>query len=136
MAATAGYNTEVKVSTDDTSASYNDVFGAHDVSIGLNANMLDVTDFGDTAMSRIAGLLDFPISFSYFYDNSDTAQGALQSALLNGTTVYIQVIPDGTNGFQVECLVESLDHSTSVDGVPTVSASLQSVAAATTSLTS
>ena len=133
MAATQGFNAVIEVSSDDVT--YSNVGIANDASANLQAAMLDVTQFGDSAIDRIAGLFDTPISFSGHYDNSDTGQALILTQFLARNSIYAQFKPDGTNGFKVECRVESYEFAATPDGTSTFSVSLQSISAPSTSLT-
>jgi predicted secreted protein len=91
--------------------------GINQFSIGLSRDMLDTTDFvGGAFRQRIAGLKDFPISFSGDFEPADAAYVLLRTAWTNGTTVFARILPDGTNGFEVECRVPNMEFSGSVDG--------------------
>lgn len=125
--ANAGLDTDVHVSTDDST--YNAVGGANSISMNLQKAMIEVTEFGDSAIDRITGLFDTPVSVSGFYSPSDTGQSAIRTQFLSGGTIYARVLPDGTNGFKVQCRVESFELSSDPSGAATFSASLQSIAA-------
>lgn len=130
MAADQGYAGDYEISTDDTT--YYSVSGANTVSQNLSRAMLEVTDFDDTAINRIAGLFDTPCSIGGHRDPDDSnGQEALITAWLAGTTVYVRCLPDGTNGFKVACLVENVDFSSSPDGTAQVTFNFQSIAAPT-----
>lgn len=112
--AVAGFSSTVEVSTDDST--YNEVGGAYDVTFDPSRNALDATDFSDTDMARVMGLGDVSVSISANYDDSDTGQSALDTALDNGSDIWVRVLFDGTNGLKAKCLVESVSYSSSVDG--------------------
>lgn len=129
MAASAGFNATIEVSVDDST--YNDIGIANTVSGNLQAAMLEITSFGDGAIKRIAGLFDTPVTVSGHYDDGDTGQAAIRSALTGRTQLYVRYLPDGTNGFKVLCLVESYEFGSGVSDTNTFSVSFQSVAAPT-----
>lgn len=130
MAADQGYAGDFEISTDDTT--YYSINGANSVSQNLSRAMLEVTDFDDTAINRIAGLFDTPCSFSGHRDVDDTnGQEALRAALFSGATIYVRCLPDGTNGFKVATIVESFEVSSTPDGTTQFSCQLQSTAAPT-----
>jgi hypothetical protein len=94
--------------------------------------MLEVTDFDDTAIDRIAGLFDTPCSFGGHRDPDDTnGQEAILTQWLAGNAIYVRALPDGTNGFKVQCRVENFEISSTPDGTTQFSTQLQSIAAPT-----
>ena len=125
--ANSGIDTDVNVSTDNTT--FNPVGGANSVSQNLQRALIEVTEFGDGAIDRISGLFDTPVSISGFYKAADAGQSALRAQLFSGGSIYVQVLADGTNGYAVECLVESFEIGSDPSGAATFSASLQSKAA-------
>lgn len=129
MAATPGFNATIEVSADDST--YNDIGIANTVSGNIQAAMLEITSFGDGAMKRIAGLFDAPITVSGHYDDSDTGQTAIKTALLARTPLYVRYLADGTNGFKVLALVENHEFASGVGDTNTFSVSFQSIAAPT-----
>lgn len=129
MAATAGFNATIEVSADDST--YNSIGIANQASGTLQRAMLEVTQFGDSAIDRIYGLKDTPISVSGHYDAADTGQAAINSANINGTQLYVRFLADGTNGFKVLCLVESVAISAGVSDTATFDISFQAIAAPT-----
>lgn len=129
MAASAGFNATIEVSVDDST--YNDIGIANTVSGNLQAAMLEITSFGDGAIKRIAGLFDYPVTVSGHYDDGDTGQTAIRSALVGRSQLYVRYLPDGTNGFKVLCLVENHEMASGVSDTNTFSVSFQSVAAPT-----
>jgi hypothetical protein len=91
-------------------------------------NILDMTKFGHTHKVRAAGIKDSSVSLSGNYDPAD-ATGQLK--LEPGDTVWIQVLPDGVAGSQIEMLVENFEQTADANGKQTFSSSLQGTAAPT-----
>src|SRR5690554_4961606 len=56
----------------------------------------------------------------------ETTNQAIRDNYLNGTDLWIQILPDGTNGFEVKVLVSSFEISASVDGAVEFNAELES----------
>ncbi len=85
--------------------------------------LLDITEFGDSYKSRLAGLLDSSISISGNYYASDTTG---QDVLVPGASVYVGVYPSGSGvaGTQIPAIVENYEVSAEVAGKQTFSASL------------
>lgn len=125
--ATPGYQGSIEVNTTDSFPGTS-VGGANSVSGPFSRAMLDITDFDDTAVNRIAGLNDSSLTISGHEDYADAGQDILRAAVLSGATIYAQMLPDGTNGFKFTCKVESYEPSNAPDGTPQFSCSLQGVA--------
>lgn len=125
--ATAGFSGVVAVSTDDST--YNALNGCNSVSMPTSRAMLDITDFEDTSVNRIAGLKDSSASLSGHFDHSDTAQAALRAAAASGATVYVRYLYDGTNGTKIAGIVESFELSATPDGTVEFSCTVQANAA-------
>lgn len=127
---TAGYLSTFAVSEDGTT--YNTVGGCNNGNMPFARAMLEVTEFGDSAVDRISGLADQSATVSGHYIGSDTAQAALIAGLQNGTDVYVRWLPDGTNGFVVRGKVENFEVSAGVDATVEFSCTVQGVAGFTT----
>lgn len=84
--------------------------GAKDFSFSNSRDVLDTTDFkdGDTR-TKTVGLRDGSGSISGDWEPTDSIQTILRNAHINGTTVYVTDLPDGTNGFTYPVLVESIE---------------------------
>ena len=131
--AIAAHPAVVDVSTDDIT--YNEVDGINDFSFDPGVDILDTTDFKDTsgAKTKIVGLQDTSVEISGDYEDADTnGQNIIRTGFLNGTSVYIGFKYDGTDGYKVQCLVESFSITGSVDGKVEWSASLTSIGAVST----
>jgi len=132
MAATASYLAEVQCNI--SGGSFSTLAGVNDVSVSISRTLVDVSVMNatDDFTKRLAALKDFPISVSGFFEPTDTAYGHIQSAFVDSALpLVVKVFFDGTKaatkrGFQVTCLVESIEVSASVDGAQEVSISLQS----------
>jgi predicted secreted protein len=122
--ANAGYLVGISVSDDDTS--YDAVGGANNCSQNMSAAMLEVTEYGDTAMKRIAGLFDSPISISGHRKYADAGQAALVAAHIGRTPIWVKRLHNGTNGYKVQCLVANFNEAGGVGETATFDAQLQS----------
>jgi len=111
----------------------NAITGLNDASFNINGETIEVTTFESAGWKeRIAGLKDFSMSLSGFYEKDDAdGQGALKTALLNGTSVPVDYLVDGSSGFRGDYLVTSMETGASPSGEVTVSFSLESTGALT-----
>lgn len=107
MAKLAGKQFLVKVSTTAGGAgSYTAALGINDGTVNLSGTNVDVAEFGDTWIERIQALKDASYDLKGFYNSADTTgQQALQSALINDTEVWIEMLPNGTAGFKQQVKV-------------------------------
>jgi predicted secreted protein len=127
--ALAGHAILVQVAATDIAGS--EVDGLTSVDFGVNADLLETTDFADTsgAKTRIAGLKDVEVTLSGDYESADTGQALLVSSFASGATVYVRFGPNGTTGIKAGCKVESYKISGAIDGKVEVSFSLKATAA-------
>lgn len=100
------------------------VEGVDNATLNKLADILEISQFGDTYKKRMAGLKDSNVSLSGNYRHDDTTG---QLKLEPGDAVWIAVFPQGTgeDGTQIEMVVESFEQSASVDGKQEFSSSLQ-----------
>ena len=133
MAANAGINTDIYISTDDdvanASPTYTAIGGINNVSMSHSGNSIDVGVFNVTPfVRRILGIRDVSYSLSGFYDPSDTMQSAIRTAWLNDSAIFIKYMPTGGaagTGFKSKVRVGSINISASADGVVEWSADLE-----------
>ncbi len=124
----AGHSVVISVSSDDIS--YSTVDGVKDFSFDPNNELLDVTDFADgSARVRIAGLFDNGVTLSGDYERTDTGAALIRTQFAAGSTIYIKILTDGTNGFKATTKVESFSISGSVDSTVQFSATFKGIAA-------
>lgn len=117
---------DVVINVSDDDVTYNQVAELNDGTQTIDGTNIDITEFGDDWINRIQGLKDGTYSLSGFYAPSDTdGQVAIRDALINDTTLYVQFLHDGTNGFQQEVKVATFEVSASVDGAVEVSIDLE-----------
>ena len=89
-------------------------------------DMLDISKYGNEYKNRIGGLKDTNVTLSGNYNPSDT-NGQLK--IVPGDFVWLQVLPDGTNGKKVKMIVEDFTLQAPVEGKQTFSSTLQGVEA-------
>lgn len=109
-----------------SAAPANEIDGINSIRYGESAAMLTTMDFAQTSehITRIRGLKDGQIELAGDYEHSDAPQLAIRTAKRNGTSYFVRILWDGTNGVEVECLVESFNIEPDVEGKVTFSASL------------
>lgn len=119
---TASAGNALKLYIGSSSTPTDELEGANNATFTLNREALDSTDFKTGAYrERIMGLKDFPVSISGDFEPADAAYGAVKTGYTNGSTVYVRILPDGTNGVEIPCKVTSLAFSTSVEGKAEIS---------------
>ena len=106
--------------------------GINEASITLNGETIDVTTFlSGGFVKKIRGLTSADLSLSGFTIPSDTEQVELITAFLAGDDVTLQVLFDGTVGYEGDFLSSSIDQGSTVSGEVTFSVSLESNGAIT-----
>lgn len=109
MAAISGKDGKV---TDGT----NTVGEISEWSLDIDADVIEVTKFGDQWRVKIVGLKDWSGSFAGRWDMSDLlGQKAFQDALLGGTTKTLRLYANATQYYAGTAIIESLSVDSSVD---------------------
>lgn len=104
-----------------------EVGGIDTANITLGRTVLDASIFkGGAFKRRILGLKDMPLVLSGNWVPGDTAQAAMKTAWGDGTSMYVQILPDGTNGFEIEYKVTDMEFPNEVDGKAQVTFTLAS----------
>lgn len=98
--------------------------GVDNSTLNKLADILEITQFGDSYKKRIAGLKDSNVSLSGNYDPADTSG---QLKLEPGDDVWIALFPEGTTakGKQIEMIVENFEQSATADGKQEFSSTIQ-----------
>lgn len=100
--------------------------------LSIDVDMLEITKFLDSAKGYIAGLYAWNGKASGRFDQTDaTGQAALQTALLNGTTVALKLYVNATNSYSGTAFVKSMNPKASVSGTVEVEFSFQGSGALT-----
>lgn len=117
MAQNAAYLSKLKHAT-TLGGSYTAIEGATTASMDMSIDELDISDLKDDDGWRrfIMGLGGSSISFDMDVVEGDTQQDAIRAALTGRTTVFLQYLYDGTNGFKGEFYITSISYSSPVDG--------------------
>ena len=120
--ATAGYLGKAKHAT-TLGGSYTAIDGIKEVSFPLKRASLDTSDLKDDSgwKTSIVGMAEGDVTLSGDWLPADTQQAALRTAFINGTSVFLQVLPDGTNGYKGEFYVTGFDIQPSMDGLASIS---------------
>ena len=131
--ATAANTATVSVAT-SLGGSYSNLVGAKDFTDSNTLDAIDVTAFDDGIdRTRIVGLRDNEVSVSGTWQSSGTGFGRVTSAFYSSTptTVFLQVLKDGTNGYKAEYWVTKFDVKGAVDGAVTVDITFSRTGAST-----
>jgi len=127
--AIAGKSMAVRVAT-TAAGTYTSVAEIKEASMSHAGNNQDISTFGSAWVLRLQGLKDATYSLSGFYNPTDTnGQVAIRNAWLNDTPLFVQFLPNGTNGFRQEVRVSSYEVSASADGAQEVSIELEGTGA-------
>jgi len=108
--------------------SFTTINGVDNATLRRLCNILDFTNFGHEYKTRGAGIKDTSVALAGNYDPDDPNG---QLVLEPGDTVFVQVLPDGSIGKQIEMIVENFEQTAAADGKQTFSSSLQGVNAPT-----
>lgn len=121
--AVAGYGGSVKIGA-------NTVANVKQWELPLGADLYDTSSLGSQWKTYVAGLLGSDAKVDVFTDLTDTnGQIAMQSALLGGTTVTLNLLTSTANGatqhtYSGTAFVKSLDSKVVVNGVEEMSLTL------------
>lgn len=123
MAFTHGKSTKVYVSGYDLSAFLNMA------NVAMNADLAEVSTFGSTYKSFVAGLVDSKMSLGGFFDSVTGGPDAVLTSLL-GTDAYLAVLPQGdvqgTRGRGMYGVEITYEVTTGLDGAAQISMEAQS----------
>jgi predicted secreted protein len=127
----AGRKSSILVST-TVGGSYSQVQGVKSITHTLNGTMVDDSEMGVNWNQRIQGLKDCKVSFTGGRRSADTnGQEIIKTAFLNDTDLYVQVLWDGTNGYQFYGKVSKFEVQTSVEGKAELSCDIEGSGAVT-----
>tara|TARA_A100001201_G_scaffold143755_1_gene147234 strand:+ start:3671 stop:4057 length:387 start_codon:yes stop_codon:yes gene_type:complete len=111
----------------------NTVAEVRSYSLEESADVVEKTAMGDSSRSYLSTLTQFTASVDVFFDETDTAQTALSV----GSTVTLEVYPEGTSTgdtyYNGSAIVTGFTRSASFDGLVEASISLQGSGGLTTS---
>jgi predicted secreted protein len=135
MPGIAGKKARLKVGTTLVGAT-NIVAGLKNLSLEIDGQVVDDSEFGVDWNQRLQGLKDWKISASGNFRPTDaTGQVAIRSSLINDTDLYCQFLPDnGTTanaGLKGQVLVAKFSIEDAIDGSASVSIELQGIGAPT-----
>lgn len=102
-------------------------------SLEESADVVEKTAMGDSSRSYLSTLTQFTASVDVFFDETDTAQTALSV----GSTVTLEVYPEGTSTgdtfYSGSAIVTGFTRSAAFDGLVEASVTLQGSGGLTTS---
>jgi len=123
MASVAGYIKDLQIATSSTTTFTS--LPATSATLTLAGDVLDDTTILSTGFrSRLIGLRDWSVSAPSLFESTNSAFAQVRSAWFNRTTLQMKYLPDGTNGFEGKCYVETFTHSGDVGGIESVDISL------------
>ncbi len=123
MTELAGRINLVQIAPDDEGSpgAFTKINGVDDSTLNRLAEILEITQFGDTHRKRIGGIKDTDLDLSGNFDPADTNG---QNLLEPGDICWIRVLYDGTNGRQIPMIVENFEQSATADDKQEFSSSL------------
>ena len=125
MAKLAGKAFRAKVAT-TSGGVFTSALGIHDGTVNLSGTNIDVSEFADTWMERLQALKDASYDLKGFYNAADaTGQTVVQSAFLNDTTLWVQMLPDGVAGFKQQVVVSKYVVGAPINGAISVDITLE-----------
>lgn len=131
--ASAGTGARVRVTTTDTGGSSADeINGCNSINFERARELLETTDFSDAANGKsvIAGLKGYTFSLGMDYETT-SPQSRLETALGDGSSVWIGFLTNGTVGWRVECKVGKYSVSATPQGKVEATCDLTCTAAVT-----
>ncbi len=137
MADQTGRTLRLDISSDNFSASDEDLGGVKEFTLTYGTDTIDVTD-NDSGNWRelLVGLQSATASITLNYDEANAGQDLLRAANEGGLMYYIRIRPEGDNATSREtiwrCIVTSMtDPSASTEGGQEISADVQFTASPT-----
>lgn len=113
--ALAGRSSLVKVAT-ASAGPFTTVQGIKSITFSRDGALIDTSAFGATYKQSLRGMLDATFDLQGNYLKTDTTgQGVLDSAFTNGTDVWIQYLPDGLTGYQMQATITKFATDSGVD---------------------
>ena len=129
MAGDAGFKGTIEVSEDDGGGDpYVAVGGINSVNHPRSMGELDVTEFGDTAVDREAGLADSSVSISGFRDFADPGQIKIKARFEARLELFFRIRPDGVTGFVFQTKIFGITDSATPAGTADYAVEASSIA--------
>lgn len=92
------------------------VAGIKNVTFSRDGQLIDTSAFGEDWKSALVGMLDATLDIQGNYRPDDTdGQVVMDSAFTNGTDLFIQWLPDGTTGWQMQVMITKFATDGGVD---------------------
>lgn len=119
MTATAGYSGAVKIGS-------NQVLEIDKWDLSIDADIYDVSSYSNAWKNQIPGLRKWSGTCSgRLYQGDTTGQAAIQSALLNGTSLSLGLWIDGTHNYSGTAYVKQIQVKSAVSATVDVSISFE-----------
>lgn len=121
MAALSGYNGKVMVGTAEAAE-------ISEWNLEVEAEMLDVTKFGESWKAQIPGLKSWKGTFLGRWDMTDTdGQLVLQNAMLGGTSVTLNLYVDGTHYYSGTAYINKISPKAAVSATSDIEFSFEGI---------
>lgn len=115
MPALAARKALFKVST-TADGSFATVLGIKNVTFSRDGQLIDTSSFGEDWKSALVGMLDATLDIQGNYRPDDTGgQVVMDTAFTAGSDLFIQWLPDGTNGWQMQVMMTKFATDGGVD---------------------
>jgi hypothetical protein len=131
MATIYGNNGEIKISSTA-------VGEVKSWSLTISRDSIENTSMGDDAKTFVYGKVSASGTIEVHFDDDDSAQGTLRDAVLNGTTVALDLFTNdssttGTDYYSLTALITSQDVSVEMDSIESRTYNFTSAGAVTKS---
>ena len=100
---------------------YEPISDINSYTYNVNRNVNNFPVFQRTTAHGVAAAREVALTLSGFYSLADSGQDLIRDGEAAGTNVFVKLLPDGTNGIQLECRVASIQHSGTPDAPGEVS---------------
>ncbi len=128
--AVAGKETVITIAPDNagTPDTYIPLCGVRSSGLDKTADNFDATTFcttaGDSFRRKVATLLDSSSSLDGLREFGDAGQNLLRDKQILGEQIWLKILFDGVNGYEVPMLVTDFNESTDVEGEVGLSVSI------------
>jgi hypothetical protein len=127
MALTAGHTKKVYAKATNVAPSAGDeIVKVTDATDPWNRDTTDTTGYSDDQYETAMGtLMRIGLTLNGFEDMSDAPQGLLRSYLVSGSTLYVTILHDGTNGYTYPVIVSGYERKGAVGEANTFTCNLK-----------
>lgn len=110
MSILKGKNAYVKIGA-------NTMIQTDDWTLVINNGIEEITDHGDSWVVRTSTILDWNATVEMYTDFADTAQAALKTAVLAGTTVTVNLYESASNYWSGTVCIDTMSQSAPAPGL-------------------